>query len=144
MTKPPITYDQAKSALQKGQRTYEKVLVTNFLAQEQEIKNELIAACESVLREGVSLKFTSTIAKAKGEQENKPLEDMAMNEDHQPIPLSCFWRNKKTGVTYWAFGLATNKTNAQDGEPLILYRDETQTYARKAQEFIEKCERVVD
>lgn len=54
------------------------------------------------------------------------------------------YRHLKTGNIYILVGIAINATNAQDGQGMILYTKENDsvTYAREENEFLEKFERL--
>lgn len=59
-------------------------------------------------------------------------------------------RHKKTGQLYVAACIATNCTNAQDGERMVLYRKKTDLttsarwFVREIEEFLEKFEPASD
>jgi hypothetical protein len=54
------------------------------------------------------------------------------------------YRNKKNGKTYFVVSKATNATNAQAGQKMILYciSGEKEFFAREETEFYEKFEEI--
>jgi hypothetical protein len=53
------------------------------------------------------------------------------------------YKNKKNGNYYRVIGEVTNATNKQNGEIMIYYTDEVQSFVREKIEFYEKFEVVI-
>jgi len=66
------------------------------------------------------------------------------------IILGRHFVNNKTGKKYYVTGLATNTTNAQDGQEMILYQrvvngnlDRSITFCRQLAEFKDKFKETI-